>query len=163
MLRAQAQQLIDQHQPVLPFDGHRAGTGSAQSPLPVVGERAGYLIDAFEAIYQALGFDTVTGGDEVFKHLVLARIVKPGSNLDSIETLAEVGVGSASYATIKRRLPRYAQDSFQDELTRACATHAGIGPGVLILFDVTTLYLETDEGDGFREPGFSGSSDLSVG
>ena len=24
-----------------------------------------------------------------------------------------------------------------------------------MLYDVTTLYFETDEGDGFREPGFS--------
>jgi hypothetical protein len=27
--------------------------------------------------------------------------------------------------------------------------------GNLVLYDVTTLYFETDRGDGFREPGFS--------
>jgi transposase len=31
----------------------------------------------------------------------------------------------------------------------------GLGPATLVLYDVTTLYFETDEGDGFREPGFS--------
>lgn len=36
-----------------------------------------------------------------------------------------------------------------------CAAHVGLGPGVLVLYDVTTLYFETDAGDGFREPGFS--------
>src|SRR5512139_3248422 len=32
---------------------------------------------------------------------------------------------------------------------------AGLGPASLVLFDVSTLYFETDAGDGFREPGFS--------
>ena len=32
---------------------------------------------------------------------------------------------------------------------------SGWGPATLVLYDVTTLYFETDEGDGFREPGFS--------
>lgn len=157
LLKAKAQRLIDGHQPQLDIDlgDQMAPTGSMGSPLPVVAERTGYLIDAFDAVYRGLGFDTATGGDEVFEHLVLARIVQPGSKLDSIETLAEIGVTSASYATIKRRLPRYADPAFQDELTRACAARAGIGPGTLVLFDVTTLYFETDEPDGFRQPGFS--------
>jgi transposase len=30
-----------------------------------------------------------------------------------------------------------------------------LGPATLVLYDVTTLYFEIDEGDGFREPGFS--------
>ena len=30
-----------------------------------------------------------------------------------------------------------------------------MGPASLALYDVSTLYFETDEGDGFREPGFS--------
>lgn len=38
---------------------------------------------------------------------------------------------------------------------RACAAHVRSGPATLLLYDVTTLYFEADEGDGFREPGFS--------
>jgi transposase len=30
-----------------------------------------------------------------------------------------------------------------------------LGPASLLLYDVSTLYFETDTGDGFREPGFS--------
>ena len=30
-----------------------------------------------------------------------------------------------------------------------------LGPATLLLYDVTTLYFETDTADGFREPGFS--------
>ncbi len=33
--------------------------------------------------------------------------------------------------------------------------HAQLGPASLVLYDVSTLYFETDAGDGFREPGFS--------
>jgi len=36
-----------------------------------------------------------------------------------------------------------------------CAAHAALGPASLLLYDVSTLYFETDTGDGFREPGFS--------
>ena len=32
---------------------------------------------------------------------------------------------------------------------------ARLGPATLVLYDVSTLYFETDQGDGFREPGFS--------
>jgi hypothetical protein len=40
-------------------------------------------------------------------------------------------------------------------LSAACAAHAGLGPASLVLYDVSTLYFETDTGDGFRESGFS--------
>lgn len=140
LLKARAQRLIDDRQPALAIDTDPAGsaaTGSPEAPLVIVGERAGYLIDTIQAVYRGLGFDAATDGDEVFEHLVMARIVHPGSKLDSIETLAEIGISSASYATIKRRLPVYASPGFQDRLTRACASKAGIGPGVLVLYDVT--------------------------
>ena len=38
---------------------------------------------------------------------------------------------------------------------RACVARAGLGPASLVLYHVSTLYWETDAGDGFREPGFS--------
>ena len=157
MLKAQAQRLLDGDQMTLDLgvDTSPAATGSQDAPVPVTAERAGYLIDAITTAYQALGFDHATDNDQVFSDLVTARIVQPGSKLDSVETLADIGVTSASYPTINRRLPRYATTEFRDRLTRACAVHAGIGPGVLVLYDVTTLYFETDEADEFRKPGFS--------
>lgn len=157
LLRVKAQQIIDgEQQPLdLGLDLTPVGTGSKQAPVPVTSERAGHLIDAIAGAYTALGFDRATDDDRVFADLVMARIVQPGSKLDSVETLAEIGVASASYRTIKRRLPGYAADEFRQRLTAACAAHAGIGPGVLVLYDVTTLYFETDEGDEFRKPGFS--------
>lgn len=46
--------------------------------------------------------------DEVFRDLVLARIIEPTSKLDADRVLEEVGVPAASYATLKRRLPGHA-------------------------------------------------------
>ena len=59
------------------------------------------------------------------------------------------------YRTVKRRLPVIAKPAVRQALSAACAAHAGLGPAILVLYDVSTLYFETDTGDGFREPGFS--------
>jgi hypothetical protein len=113
------------------------------------------LLDALEHAYRTLGFDRAAGGDEVFRDLVLARIIEPVSKLDSLRVLEEAGVAAASYRTVKRRLPVYARDSWRQRISAACAAHARLVRASLVLYDVTTLYFETDEGDGFRESGFS--------
>ena len=41
-----------------------------------------------------LGFDRAAGGDEVFRQLVLARIIEPASKLDSLRVLEEAGVAA---------------------------------------------------------------------
>lgn len=105
--------------------------------------------------YDALGFEEATNGDEVFRGLVLARIVEATSKADSVRVLTEAGVETASYATINRRLAGYAQDSWRGALSAACAAHAALGPASLVLYDVSTLYFDTDTGDEFREPGYS--------
>jgi Transposase DDE domain len=69
--------------------------------------------------------------------------------------LEETGVSAPSYRTLLRRLPVYAKDSWRQQLAAACAAHTGLGPASLVLYDVSTLYFETDAGDGFRESGFS--------
>jgi hypothetical protein len=53
------------------------------------------------------------GGDEVFRQLVLARIIESTSKADSLRVLAEVGVAAASYPTLNRRLPGYATDTWR--------------------------------------------------
>lgn len=127
----------------------------AGGPLPITAARMQYLWEALESAYRALGFDQATAGDEVFLQLVLARIIEPTSKLDSIRVLEEAGVAPASYRTIKRRLSGYSGKEWREQLAAACARHVDLGPSTYVLFDVTTLYFETDAGDGFREPGFS--------
>ena len=130
------------------------GPGAA-GLLPITSSGMGHLLDALEHAYRVLGLEDAAGGDDVFRHLVLARIIEPVSKLDSIRVLEEAGVAPASYRIIARRLPAYAKEAWRQRLSAACAAHARLGPASLVLYDVSTLYFETGRGDGFREPGFS--------
>jgi len=126
----------------------------AGGPLPIKTSRMGHLWDALSCAYDALGLAAAAGGDEVFRHLVLARIIEPTSKIDSLWVLAEAGVATVSYPTITRRLRVYSAEGWRERLAAACAKHAALGPATLVLYDVTTLYFETHQGDGFRESGF---------
>jgi len=128
---------------------------AAGGPLPITASRMGCLLDALSRAYDVLGFGQASGADEVFRGLVLARIIEPVSKADSLRVLEEAGLAGPSYATLKRRLPAYARQAWRRKLSAACAAHAGLGPASLVLYDVSTLYFEADEGDGFREPGYS--------
>ena len=128
---------------------------ASAGPLEIVSSRMGHLWEALCRAYDTLGFADATGHDEVFRQLVLARIIEPTSKLDSLRVLAEAGIDPVSYRTLKRRLPGYATDAWRQKLAAACAEHAALGPASLVLYDVSTLYFETDQADGFREPGFS--------
>ena len=130
-------------------------TQSASEPLPITSSCSAQLWDALCRAYDLLGFDQAADGDEVFRQLVLARIIEPTSKADSLRVLDETGVAGPSYPTLNRRLPVYAKTNFQQALSTACAAHAALGPAALVLYDVSTLHFETDAGDGFREPGFS--------
>ena len=150
-LKAAAQQRIAAGQMELDLGLEPAGGG----PLPITSSKMSHLVDSLERACRVLGLEDAAGGDEVFRHLVLARIIEPVSKLDSLRVLDEAGVTPASCRTLKRRLPVYAQEERRQRLSAACAAHARLGPASLVLYDVSTLYFETGQGDGFREPGFS--------
>ena len=103
------------------------------------------------------------GRDNVFRDLVLARIIEPTSKIDAERVLSE--------SRCRTDLVRHRQAPPADVCTtrwrQALATgsgaaRAGLGPASLVLFDVSTLYFETDAGDGFREPGFSNYAEVPV-
>lgn len=185
LLKAVARQRIDAGQGELDLRMSSSPANQGES-LPITSSRMGHLLDALGRAYDVLGFTSAAEHDEVFKALVLARIIEPTSKLDSLRVLDEAGMQAPSYRTLKRRLRVYAgvevsdratnssQDRGNDEaeaeqstavdpaggrwrarLARACAQHVGLGPATLLLYDVTSLYFETDAGDGFREPGYS--------
>jgi hypothetical protein len=152
VLKAVAAQRIAAGQDQLPLD-----VAAPQEPmaLEIVSSRMGRLLDAIAAVYRQLGLEKACGRDVVFEQLVMARIIEPTSKQDASRVLAEAGVRALSYRTVKRRLPGYAKPEWRNRLSGACAAAAQLGPSALILYDVTTLWFETDTGDGFREPGFS--------
>jgi hypothetical protein len=151
VLKIVARQRLHANQDTLDLDDGSLGDDEA----PIVSSQARHLWETLSTAYQVLGFDRACQGDEVFALLTLARVIEPTSKLDSIRVLSEVGIPAPSYPTIKRRLPVYATQRWRDALAAACAAHVGFGPTTLLIYDVTTLYFEIDQGDGFREPGFS--------
>jgi hypothetical protein len=151
VLKAVARQRLHANQDSLDFgDGRPAG-----ATLPILSTRCQHLWEVLCLAYRMLGFDAVCDHDEVFQALVLARLIEPTSKLATIRVLEEMGITAPSYPTINRRLPVYATAQWRRRLAAACAAHVGLGPATLVIYDVTTLYFEIDEGDGFREPGFS--------
>ena len=101
-LRAAARQRLagGQTELDLGLDVGAAPTG----PLTIVGSQAAHLWDALSRAYDAVGFDRVSGADDVFRSLVLARIIEPTSKIDSLRVLAEVGVAEVpAYSRRTRR------------------------------------------------------------
>jgi hypothetical protein len=147
LLRAVARQRLaaGQGELDLRLPGSPADGGAA---LPITSSRMGHLLDALARGYDVLGFATATGRDEVFRALVLARIIEPTSKLDSVRVLADAGMAPQSYRTVKRRLRLYADGTeetggedtgqparadaaggpWRARLARACADHVRLGP-----------------------------------
>ncbi len=104
LLKAAARQRIAAGQGELDL---RLQPGSVPgAPLPITSSRMAHLWDALSHVYDLLGFTATTGGDGVFRDLVLARIIEPSSKLDSARVLEEIGVEACSYRTLARHLPR---------------------------------------------------------
>src|SRR3954454_4140387 len=115
---------------------------------------SGLLYDVLAGVYSSLGFDVV--GDEVFRDLVIARVVEPTSLLDIDRVLAEMGRRSVSLSTRKRALRRCYQGAYRDQIATACFNHVlTTGDVSLVLYDVTTLYFEADKEDDLRKVGYS--------
>jgi hypothetical protein len=116
---------------------------------------SGLLYDALAGVYASLGFDDAIG-DDVFRDLVLARVVEPTSLLDVDRVLAELGRTAASLSTRKRTLRRACAGGYRDQIATACFAHARTAGDVsLVLYDVTTLYFEADKEDTLRRVGYS--------
>jgi hypothetical protein len=81
---------------------------SESEPLPITSSKAAQLWDTLCVAYEILGFEQAAGGDEVFRQLVLARIIEPTSKADSLRVIEETGVAPVSYPTLNRRLPIFA-------------------------------------------------------
>ncbi|GAB3501230.1 hypothetical protein GCM10027521_54710 [Amycolatopsis cihanbeyliensis] len=106
--------------------GPRLGR-AARRGRAVADHRVVDLWDALSLAYEVLGFEAAAAGDEVFRQLVLARIIEPTSKLDSLRVLKGAGITPVSYRTLKRRLPTYAKDEWRESLAALCAPHVGLG------------------------------------
>lgn len=103
--------------------------------------------------FKALRFDSID--DELFQHLVIARIVEPVSKLDSIRVLKELGIHGISKDQIYRTLLKIKQHDYRKIIEQLCREKREINDCSILLYDVTTLYFETLAEDGKKVPGLS--------
>jgi len=114
---------------------------------------SGLLWNTLQHQYEKIGFDRLN--DEAFKALCLARIVEPTSKIDTLRVLADLGVDPIDQNKLYRSLAKAASLDYRKAISQACFEHVGRGGLTLVLYDVTTLYFEVQEEDGYRKPGMS--------
>ena len=155
LLKAAARQRLaaGQGELDLGLDAGAAGGG----PLPITASRMGCLLDALEHAYRVLGFDRAAGGDEVFRAAGAGADHRAGQQA---RLAAGAGGGRGRPAVVLRRssaaFPSMRRTAWrQQDLRGRAPPMPGWARRSLVLYDVSTLYFETDEGDGFRESGFS--------
>lgn len=106
-------------------------------------------------IFDEIGFGQVP--EQVFRHLVISRIMYPGSKLRTVRYLEEYQGASYNIDQLYRYLDKL--HSKQKELVERISfehTREVLGGTLAVVFyDVTTLYFEAEQEDELRIAGFS--------
>ena len=106
-------------------------------------------------IFDEIGFNKIE--DDLFKDLVLYRLVYPKSKLKTAEYLYRFSQRQYSEDDIYRYMDRL--HNRQKDLVQEISfqhTKSILGSGISVVFyDVTTVYFEIDNEDGLRKTGFS--------
>jgi transposase len=106
-------------------------------------------------LFDEIGFNKIPG--KLFRHLVLSRIVYPGSKLRTIEYLSRHHQEHYSVNSVYRYMDKL-QDSYKEELQEISYKHTlELLGGVIsvVFYDVTTLYFEISREDELRKIGYS--------
>ena len=127
-----------------PLSSLRVGIKSSFSTL---------LLNTLKEEYDKLGFTTLE--DEIFELLCIARIVEPTSKLDSLRVLADLGVGHIDKNKLYRCLSKASNRNYRQQISQVCFDHVQKQGLTLLLYDVTTLFFQVEQGDDYRKPGLS--------
>lgn len=106
-------------------------------------------------VFKLVGFDKIE--DEIFKHLVIARICQPSSKAATVEYLKSYFDEDIELHKIYRYLDKL-HNTQQDFVQQISVEHTRkiLGGKIgLVFYDVTTLYFETDLDDDLRSKGWS--------
>ncbi len=108
-----------------------------------------------DKVFKSIGFEKID--DEILKYLVIARLSQPMSKSATVEYLRSYFDEDVRLHRIYRYLDKL-YNIQQDNIQQISVEHTRkiLGGKIgLMFYDVTTLYFETDQGDDFRETGFS--------
>lgn len=109
----------------------------------------------FGKIYDYIGFGAVS--EELFRHLVIARLAFPLSKLKTIDYLYRYQGKSLDIDAVYRFLDRL-NDKLKPQIEQIAFAHTRrvLQNNISVVFyDMTTLYFETSDEDDLRKTGFS--------
>lgn len=106
-------------------------------------------------IFDNIGFNAID--DELFRHLVLARICYPGSKLKTVDYLHRSRRLSYDLDRVYRYLDKLynSQKELAEEISYRHTRSILKGEVKVVFYDVTTLYFEIEQEDELRRTGFS--------
>ena len=122
--------------------GRRAGqldlswSSARPEPLPITSSKSAHLCR--HCARPTSTSASAPRRDEVFRQLVLARIIEPTSKADSLRVIDETGIAPV-VLDLKPPLAGVRQTQFPASTFEVCARHARLGPANLVLYDVSTL------------------------
>lgn len=114
---------------------------------------SGLLLEVLLDQFNRLEFNVLHDLD--FAYLCIARIIEPMSKLESTKVLTDLGVEGISKDRIYRCLNRVIKNDYRSQISNLCFKRADWSGFSLVLFDVTALYFESQEGENFRKSGIS--------
>lgn len=108
-----------------------------------------------DKVYDSIGFNRL--GDDILRHLVIARVCQPQSKLATVDYLKSYFDEDISHYQIYRYMDKL-YSTRAEEVQRISVEHTRkiLGGSIgLLFYDVTTLYFETAPGNDMRQSGFS--------
>lgn len=108
----------------------------------------------FCALFDSIGFNVIH--DQLFKDLVLSRIIYQGSKLKLTEYLRRFEHRDISIQRIYRFLDKLSH-KYKSQVEAIAFKHTQkiLGQITVVFYDMTTLYFEASDEDDFRRIGFS--------
>jgi len=109
----------------------------------------------FGKIYDSIGFNKI--GEDMFRHLVISRLVFPLSKLKTVEYLQRFQGVKISIDSIYRFLDKL-NDKLKIQVEQIAYNHTLKvlkGNINVVFYDMTTLYFESSDEDDLRKTGFS--------
>jgi transposase len=106
-------------------------------------------------LFDEIGFNAL--GDELFRHLVITRLVYPASKLKTIDYLYKYKGVFIKKDKIYRYLDKL-NDKYKKQIQQISYHHTLAvlhGNISIVFYDVTTLYFEIEDEDDLRRTGFS--------
>lgn len=105
-------------------------------------------------VFDRIGFNEI--GDELFKDIVIARLVYPVSKLKTTEYLLQHRGKEVDVSRIYRFLDRL-KSKYQERVEQIAYDYSKeiLGEFVVVFYDMTTLYFEAEDEDDLRRIGFS--------